>query len=329
MGKFWQRAPAPPVHPNPKNRHAFDFPPCFYCRQRRRSGPGHPQRPGRHLVGFTSTNKIARIDTANFAGATATAITGLAAGDRFAGIDLRPKNNKIYGVTLSNQPYTVDEMTGATSLVAALSSAVISPSLGYGIDFNPLADFGPNASLTLINSAGGNFAINATTGAVTTATSIAAGFSAVSYTNSVPLPSVAPAPPSLNYINSSSDTLRIAPSNFNSPTITTVGALGVDVLKANGFEVLANGTAYAALNTDDGSSLVTGVYSINLGTGAATLVGSYNGTLSGLTVTRAADPCADAGRPGGDRQPGTPPEPLTRPYPAPAPLKRVCRSCRG
>ena len=242
------------------------------------------------LVGLTSANEIARIDTTNIAGATTTAITGLAAGDRFVGIDLRPKNNKIYGVTLSNQLYTVDEMTGATSLVAALSSAVINPSQGYGIDFNPLADFGPNASLTLINSAGGNFATNATTGAVTTATSIAAGFSAVSYTNSAPLPSVAPAPPSLYYINSSSDTLRVATSNFNSPTITTVGALSVDVLKTNGFEVLANGTAYAALNTDDGSSLVTGIYSINLGTGAATLVGNYNGKLSGLTISAVPEP---------------------------------------
>jgi len=76
----------------------------------------------------------------------------------------------------------------------------------------------------------------------------------------------------------------------NSPTITTVGALGVDVLKANGFEVLANGTACAALNTDDGSSLVTGIYTINLGTGAATLVGNYNGTLSGLTVSAVPEP---------------------------------------
>ena len=42
------------------------------------------------LVGITSQNQITLIDTANIAGATTATITGLAAGDRFVGIDLRP-----------------------------------------------------------------------------------------------------------------------------------------------------------------------------------------------------------------------------------------------
>jgi len=83
------------------------------------------------LVGLTSANEIARIDTANIAGATATAITGLAAGDRFVGIDLRPSNNTIYGLTLSNSVYTVNELTGVATFVAAMSSSVISPGLRH------------------------------------------------------------------------------------------------------------------------------------------------------------------------------------------------------
>ena len=247
------------------------------------------------LVGINSANQITRIDTSNIAAATNTAITGLAAGDRFVGIDLRPKDNKIYGVTLSNQIYTVNELTGATSLVAALSSPVISASLGYGIDFNPVADFGTGASLRLVSSTGSNFAIDASTGAVgNTASNIGAGFTGVSYSNSNPLPLAAPASTALYYINSNTDTLMMASSAFNTPTITTVGALGVDALKANGFELLGDGTAYAALNVDDGSSLVTGLYTINLATGAATLVGRYNGTLSGLTVSAVPEPQAYA-----------------------------------
>jgi len=243
------------------------------------------------LVGLTSANQIARIDTTNIAGATSAAITGLAAGDRFVGIDLRPKDNKIYGVTLSNKLYTVDEMTGATTLVAALSSPVISAGLGYGIDFNPVADFGAGASLRLISSSGSNFAINAATGVVgNVASNIGAGFSAVGYSNTTPLPQVAPASTTLYYINSNTDLLMKASAGFNAPSITAVGALGVDALKANGFEVLGNGMAYAALNLDDGSSLVTGLYTIDLGTGAAALIGSYNGTLSGLTVSAVPEP---------------------------------------
>lgn len=243
------------------------------------------------LVGITSSNEIARIDTADIAGATRTAITGLAVGDRFVGIDLRPANNTIYGVTQSNKIYTVDEFTGATSFVAALSSAVIDPMLGYGIDFNPVNDFNNLVALRLISSAGSNFAVNATTGAVgNSANTIAPGFSGVAYTNSKPLPTSAPAGTNLYYIDSTNDTLSKATSAFNTPTITGVGSLGVDVLQANGFEILGDGRAYAALNINNNTSLVTGIYGINLATGAATKLGDFNGTLSGLTASAVPEP---------------------------------------
>lgn len=242
------------------------------------------------LIGLNSQGQLARIDTGNIAGAMNTDITGLMAGDRLVGIDTRPKDGKVYGVSLANQLYMVDEMTGAASWVAALSAPVVQAGLGYGIDFNPVADFGTGASLRLVSSAGDNFAINAATGVVgNAANKIAAGYTAVGYTNTTLMPAAAPASTALYYIDSNTDMLAMAPSAFNTPTITTVGALGVDVLKANGFEVLGNGMAYAALNVD-GSSLTTGIYSINLGTGAATLMGTYNGTLSGLSVSAVPEP---------------------------------------
>ncbi len=245
------------------------------------------------LVGITSSNEIARIDTANVAAATRTAITGLAAGDRFVGIDLRPGNNQIYGITLSNNLYTVNELTGAATLVTALSTPIVNASLGYGIDFNPVADFSGAASLRFVSSAGSNFAINANTGVVgNAANTIAPGYTAVAYSNSIPLPTSAPASTSLYYVDSNNDTLSVATSAFNTPTITTVGSLGVDVLKANGFEILGDGSAYAAFNVDNGTSLTTSIYSINLATGAATSVGIFNGTLSGLTVSAVPEPGA-------------------------------------
>jgi outer membrane protein assembly factor BamB len=243
------------------------------------------------LVGLNSQGQLARIDTASIGTATNMDISGLMAGDRLVGIDTRPKDGKIYGVSTMNQLYTVNEMTGAASWVAALSAPVIQSTLGYGIDFNPVADFGTGASLRLVSSAGDNYAINAATGAVgNAANKIAAGFTGVAYTNTTLMPAAAPASTALYYIDSSTDTLAMAPGAFNTPTITTVGSLGVDVLRANGFEVLGNGQAYAALNVDAGTSLATGIYSINLGTGAATLIGTYNGTLSGLTVSAVPEP---------------------------------------
>jgi hypothetical protein len=239
------------------------------------------------LVGITSANEIARFDAANPAMATRTAITGLDTGDRFVGIDLRPSNNTIYGLTLSNRLYTLNESTGAATFVAALSSTVINGAQGWGLDFNPVADFAGATSLRVVGSMGGNFAINAVTGAVTVATPIAAGHSGVAYINSSP--AGAPTTTGLYYINGATDTLAFAATGFNAPTITTVGALGLDVLNANGFEILGNGMAYAALNRD-GGTLGTGLYGINLMTGAATMVGEFNGTLTGLAVSAVPEP---------------------------------------
>jgi hypothetical protein len=242
------------------------------------------------LVGLTSANEIARFDSASIGSATRSAVTGLAAGERLVGIDTRPGNGLIYGVSTANKLYTVNEMTGATSFVAMLSAAVINPALGYGIDFNPVADAGGGTSLRLVSSAGNNYAINANTGVVgNTAGVVAAGYTAVAYTNSNLMPAAAPASTALYYIDSVNDTLSVATSAFNAPSITMVGALGIDVLKANGFEVLGNGMAFAALNVD-GGSLSTGLYRIDLTSGAATPLGSFNGTLTGLTVSAVPEP---------------------------------------
>ena len=243
------------------------------------------------LVGLTSSNELARFDSADPTSDMRVAIGGLDAGDRLVGIDLRPGDNMLYGVSLSNRIYTVDAMTGMTNWVADLSMPVVQSNLGYGIDFNPNADFNGASSLRLVSSAGSNFAINPTTGVVGNTTSdIGPGYTAVAYTNSRPLPDGPTAPStSLYYIDTATDTLHFAASGFNSPTITTVGALGVDALKANGFDITADGIGYAALNVD-GASLASRLYRIDLAIGAATDMGAFNGTLSGLTVAPIPEP---------------------------------------
>ncbi|HZF81284.1 MAG TPA: DUF4394 domain-containing protein [Rubrivivax sp.] len=235
------------------------------------------------LVGLTSANQIARFDSASPAASTAVSITGLAAGDRLVGIDYRPSNNQMYGISLSNQLYTINEFTGAASFVAARSSPIINNTLAYGIDFNPVADAAGAASLRLVSSSGNNYAINASTGAVTLAQDIASGFANVAYS------AASGGATSLYYINSSTDSLHVATTAFNAPTISFVGPLGRDVLRVGGFDI-GGGMGFAALNSDDGPSLMTGIYAVNLSTGALTMQGSYNGTLSGLTVSAVPEP---------------------------------------
>lgn len=242
------------------------------------------------LVAINSSNQIGLFDSSNVAGAVFNTISGDAFGERFVGIDLRPSNNLVYGLTRSNNIYTIDATTGVSSFVAALNNPVITLGNSYGIDFNPVADRGTGASLRLISSAGDNYAINATTGAVTVATSIAAGFNAVAYTNSdASTPTTTPSSTGLYYINSSNDTLSFAATAFNAPTINPVGALGINILSANGFEISADGIGYAVINVDDGllqSKLVT----INTATGAATVVGTFNGTINGLAIAPVPEP---------------------------------------
>ncbi len=242
------------------------------------------------LVGLTSTNELARFSAASPGMATMMPITGLMTGDRLVGIDLRPSNNTIYGITLSNRIYTIDEFTGAASFVAALSVPVISAGAGWGLDFNPERDYAGAASLRLVGTGGGNHAVNVDTGVVgNVAGMIAPGYSAVAYSNSMPNMSAGPASTALYYINSTTDMLDFAPGAFNAPTITAVGPLGVDVLRANGFELTGNNIGYAALNVD-GASLNTGIYRIDLASGQAMWMGDFNGTLSGLTVSAVPEP---------------------------------------
>jgi hypothetical protein len=243
------------------------------------------------LVGLTSANEIATFDSSAPGMASRVALSGLAAGDRLVGLDLRPSNNRLYGISLSQNLYTVDAATGVASFVAALSSPIVSGALGWGIDFNPVADYAGASSLRFVSSAGGNFAVNANTGVVgNLANPIAPGFTAVAYLNSVPLAGAGPASTALYYIDSNTDTLAIAPGAFNTPTISTVGPLGIDALRANGFEIGPDGMGYAALTTDLGSSLVSSLYRINLATGQATALGEFNGTLSGLALAPVPEP---------------------------------------
>lgn len=252
------------------------------------------------LVGLTSAHELARFDSASPGTATRVAITGLAAGDRLVGIDLRPSNNQLYGISQNQGLYTLDPHTGEARLAATLSSPVVSGTLGWGIDFNPVADYAGASSLRFVSSAGGNFAVNAGTGAVgNTTNTIAPGYTAVAYSNSQPLAGSGPAGTALYYIDSSTDTLAMAPGAFNTPGIVTVGPLGIDVLRANGFEIAPDGMAYAALTTDMGSSLVSGLYRIDLATGQATMLGEFNGTLSGLAVSPVPEPASWALMAGG------------------------------
>jgi Domain of unknown function (DUF4394) len=71
--------------------------------------------------------------------------------------------------------------------------------------------------------------------------------------------------------------VRMAPSTGE---LTTVGGFGFNVYLCSGLDIDADGTAYAALSTDAGSEL----YTIDLATGAASLLGNLPGAVHSIAL---------------------------------------------
>lgn len=234
-----------------------------------------------------NSNQLAVIDTLNLGAVSYINISGLSQGERLLGVDLRPTDGLVYGVTSANNLYTFNTTTGAATLKTSLSGASLT-NQAVGIDFNPSADFAGNASLRIVTGTGNNYAVNADTGVIgNTDSNIGSGYTAVAYTNSTP--GVSPGAgdtTDLYYINTTSNSLHFLNTGFNNPGanggIQTVGSLGINPLAANGFDILGNGSAYALLNINDGT-LDSQLFSINLNSGAATYVTTLNGTFNGLT----------------------------------------------
>ena len=87
------------------------------------------------LVGLTADNKLVKIDTATLAASPATAITGT---DKVIGIDVRPADGTLWGLTASGQLVTIEPSGKATA------GSMLSEKVALGerpvVDFNPVAD---------------------------------------------------------------------------------------------------------------------------------------------------------------------------------------------
>ncbi len=219
------------------------------------------------IVGFRpATPNVLTLDVA---------LAGLNANETVVGIDFRPRDGLLYGITSAARIVTIDAATGATTVKATLAADPADTTLPYAgmvgtafaVDFNPVAD-----RLRVISNTGQSLRINVDTGATTTDGAInragpAPVVTAAAYTNSVPNAATT----QLFDIDVDSDTLALQ-NPPNDGTLVSVGALGVAVAGDVGFDIGggANGLALAALRTAAGGP--SSLYRIDLVTGAATLV---------------------------------------------------------
>ncbi len=210
--------------------------------------------------------------------------------NRLDGLDFRPADGLLYGYEANgNGIFRVNINTGVTTFVSTSSATVGNARLG--IDFNPVVD-----RLRVVNPADDNRRITVATGAADADGALAYVIGDINFGSN---PQVADAAytnsdnnaatgTQLFYIDPGVDAL-LTTSAPNAGTLNTVGALGVNVNGFLGFDIFTSpggtNTAFASLRVGG----VDGLYTINLGTGAATLVGAIGAhQLFGLAVAPAA-----------------------------------------
>jgi len=228
-------------------------------------------------IGLTTANTLVR-----FALATpgtilgSTPVTGLVAGETLLGIDVRPASGQLFGLSNAGRVYTINPVSGAATLRSTLNVALSATSVG--MDFNPVPD-----RLRVITDTGQNLRINVDDGVTAVDGAVnPAGFqvAGAAYLNAV---AGATTTNLLNLdVTGSRLTLQSPPNNG---TQVALGALGVTIGTASGFDVLSTaGTdaAYAVLNVGG----TTGLYRVDVSSGATTLVGAVGGnpTLVGLAL---------------------------------------------
>lgn len=230
------------------------------------------------------------------------AVTGLARRERLLGMDVRPADGGVYAFSNQNRLYRIDPATAAAAVVGsgATTDVTLNRRGLAGVDVNPVAD-----ALRVVNSAGENLRVNLTTGQIEDADPSVAGtqldtplvfastdanagasplVSGIAYSNNAVGAAGAPLTTTLYGIDSRTDNLVTigtvdGTTPPNSGQLFTVGALGVDVRDASGFEIVSTvadagavtNTAYAAFRERRGGP---GLYVIDLTTGAATRIGT-------------------------------------------------------
>jgi Domain of unknown function (DUF4394) len=221
--------------------------------------------------------------------------------ETLVGIDFRPANGLLYALEVNSAAdtatlYTISPLAGVATIVGTLGPVGDLPASGYGFDFNPVTD-----RIRVTTDTGLNFRVNPDNGSVAAIdlAIVGSAISGVAYTNDETNNGGVT---TLYTLDSSSDQLMIQ-NPPNAGTQSPVGPVGVNFSTVNGFDIPPGvDTLVAGSGVPSGFGLalltVGGTiqeYSINLVTGAGTLIGNFlNGTTpaSGLAIQN-TPPVAD------------------------------------
>jgi uncharacterized protein (TIGR03437 family) len=230
-------------------------------------------------------------------------ITGLQAGENIAGIDFRPANGLLYALSSSNRLYVINPISGGALLIGSQISPALTGAV-FGFDFNPVPD-----RIRVVSEADANLRLHPDTAAIAgTDTNLAyasgdansgnPNVTAVAYTNAIS----GVTSTTLFGIDTGKDILVRqgsaggAPTSPNTGALSTIGALGLDAEGSDaGMDISdCSGTGYATLRTTVNGTSASRLYSVNLLTGAVTLIGDNAQPLTDIAVATRFIPSASA-----------------------------------
>jgi hypothetical protein len=260
--------------------------------------------PGKSFFLINSKNELMSLNTGTPSLVLAkNKVTGLVSKkEHLVGIDFRPADGTLWAFSDAGQLYTVNPSSAVATAVGSPSAVELEKKSSYGFDFNPVAD-----RIRVTNTAQQNLRFDPTTGALvdfdpgTPAADPDTGLQYVvgdpnagtktriagsAYTSN----SAGAASTTLFDIDTNRDVLVTQGSaggtttSPNTGQLFTVGSTGVNVPDQVGFDILTeNGTDAAFAVFAAGGKGSTGLYSVNLATGAMTLVGTLNKQVKGVT----------------------------------------------
>lgn len=226
---------------------------------------------------------------------------GLNSGEQVVAIDFRT-NGQLYGLTSTNRIVRVNTTTGKVSQVGGAAVAnTISGAVGF--DFNPAVD-----RIRVVNGAN-NFRLNPDTGAIANAAPADQPLTfATGDANAGKTPTVAAAAYSNNFAGTTATGLYVLETTAggtgqailasqgslpgaatavspNLGNLFTIGNLNVtSISRVAGFDIAKDTNAAFVALTTTGQTAGSSMYSINLATGAATLLGSIGGANAILDI---------------------------------------------
>jgi hypothetical protein len=238
----------------------------------------------------TASNNLIRFNTSrpNTLLGAPVAITGLQAGETIQGIDFRPATGQLYGLGSTSRLYVINIFTGAATAVGTAGAFTLNGT-AFGFDFNPTVD-----RIRVVSDTEQNLRLNPNDGTLSfTDTNLAY---AAGDPNNGQNPNVTAAGYTNSFAGATTTTLYDIDTNLdvlttqnppNNGTLNTIGALGVNVSAVNGFDISSgNNTALAALQTQGATA--SGLYSINLTSGTASIIGPIGGgeAIRGFAIAR-------------------------------------------